>query len=251
MPELPPTNISQAVSLPLGCVRLTERFVPDVNAPFPATARTAIAAHTRAALEHGGFRFGPPGGRVVFTGGSMTTVRAIFAARKNLPLLAYSAEIGVPENPRAPGHPRTADTDGTPKHSRFSPRARGRVSRRAHDHPGGRGGGRTDGSRTRSTICVGEWRRRRWRMVRLPAVERVDPNALSGGSSNQRVGVNALHLLVHANRPAASRYCAWLRNFEIPHPQSGLRISTSAIRARGTWRRRSGGFWRRRRRPSS
>lgn len=90
-------NISQAVSLPLGCVRLTERFVPDVNAPFPATARTAIAAHTRAALEHGGFRFGPPGGRVVFTGGSMTTVRAIFAARKNLPLLAYSAEIGVPE----------------------------------------------------------------------------------------------------------------------------------------------------------
>jgi len=68
-------------SLPLGCVRLTERFIADSSAPLPAEERIALADHTRAMLLSG-FAFELPAGAVaVFSGGSMTSVRAIFGAR--------------------------------------------------------------------------------------------------------------------------------------------------------------------------
>ncbi|MFM8618487.1 MAG: Ppx/GppA phosphatase family protein, partial [Opitutaceae bacterium] len=45
------------ISLPLGCVRLTERFVSDPAAPVPAEALAAVAAHPREALIASAFDF--------------------------------------------------------------------------------------------------------------------------------------------------------------------------------------------------
>ncbi|MBL9206229.1 MAG: phosphatase [Opitutaceae bacterium] len=77
-----------AISLPLGCVRMTERYVPDPTAPFGSVARHAVTEATREMLTRSGYVFGlpvPP--TAVFAGGSMTTVRAIFAARNGQTLL--------------------------------------------------------------------------------------------------------------------------------------------------------------------
>lgn len=75
-------RIVQAVSLQLGCVRLTEKFVADSTAPFAESAAIAIAAHTRAIVSAAGFAFSLPQSAVaVGTGGTITTVRTILAAR--------------------------------------------------------------------------------------------------------------------------------------------------------------------------
>jgi exopolyphosphatase/guanosine-5'-triphosphate,3'-diphosphate pyrophosphatase len=71
-----------AVSLPLGCVRLTERFVSDPSAPFTAAAAKAVALHTRDVLAGSGFAFGlAPGSGAVGTGGTLTAARMIVGAR--------------------------------------------------------------------------------------------------------------------------------------------------------------------------
>jgi exopolyphosphatase/guanosine-5'-triphosphate,3'-diphosphate pyrophosphatase len=70
-------RVQQACSLPLGCVRLTERFVADAAAPFSAEARAAVADHTRRSLRESGFRFDLASQDAVFAGGSMTTARVI------------------------------------------------------------------------------------------------------------------------------------------------------------------------------
>jgi len=80
-------RIEQAVSLKLGCVRLTEKFVVDPSAPFSAPAATSISAHTRTTIAGSGFAFTlPPSAVAVGTGGTVTTVRAILAARAALTL---------------------------------------------------------------------------------------------------------------------------------------------------------------------
>lgn len=79
-------KIAHEVSLQLGCVRLTEKFLPDPNAPFPADVSRAIADHTRATLQ-ARFAFSLPASAVaVGTGGTITTVRAIVAARQGVAL---------------------------------------------------------------------------------------------------------------------------------------------------------------------
>jgi exopolyphosphatase/guanosine-5'-triphosphate,3'-diphosphate pyrophosphatase len=82
-------KVAQAASLPLGCVRLTEKFVPEPTAPFPAEAQTAIVAHVRAALSAAGFSLAVHA-VAVGTGGTLTTVRAILAARDGKVLDAVS-----------------------------------------------------------------------------------------------------------------------------------------------------------------
>jgi exopolyphosphatase/guanosine-5'-triphosphate,3'-diphosphate pyrophosphatase len=79
-------RVQQACSLPLGCVRLTERFVADATAPFSAEARAAVADHTRRTLRESGFRFDLASRDAVFTGGSMTTARAIDGLADGKPL---------------------------------------------------------------------------------------------------------------------------------------------------------------------
>jgi len=79
-------HVTQALSLPLGCVRLTERFVADVASPFSPKARGALADHTRRALRESGFRFDLASQDAVFAGGSMTTARAIDGLAEGKPL---------------------------------------------------------------------------------------------------------------------------------------------------------------------
>lgn len=75
-------RILQAVSLQLGCVRLTEKFVADSSAPLLTADSDAIAAQTRTTVAAAGFTFSLPSGSVaVGTGGTITTVRAVLAAR--------------------------------------------------------------------------------------------------------------------------------------------------------------------------
>jgi exopolyphosphatase/guanosine-5'-triphosphate,3'-diphosphate pyrophosphatase len=75
--------IEQAVSLQLGAVRLTEKFVPDPLGPFPAAARAAVAEETRRAFAVSCFRF-LRGGKVVASGGAFSVVRALFGHRRGL-----------------------------------------------------------------------------------------------------------------------------------------------------------------------
>lgn len=90
-------RVERAMSLPLGCVRTTERFVPDVHAPFSVASREAIITHVRAVLAEHPMELGAPGLRAVFAGGTMTTVRAILAARHGVAIGDVPAEIGVAE----------------------------------------------------------------------------------------------------------------------------------------------------------
>lgn len=74
--------IQQVASLSLGCVRLTEKFVTDPSAAFTVEAQDAIMRYTRDAIARGGFSFSLPGTAIaVGTGGTLTTVRTILAAR--------------------------------------------------------------------------------------------------------------------------------------------------------------------------
>jgi len=88
-------RVQQACSLPLGCVRLTERFVADAAAPFSSEARAAIANHTQRALRESGFRFDLPSHDAVFAGGSMTTARAIAGLAEGKPLPETASIVTV------------------------------------------------------------------------------------------------------------------------------------------------------------
>ena len=86
--------MKQAVSLQLGCVRLTEKFVPDPSAPFTAELSQRIAAHCDAEFARSGFAFNlPPGSTAVGTGGTVTTVRAILASQRGVPLAATPPDV--------------------------------------------------------------------------------------------------------------------------------------------------------------
>lgn len=88
-------RIQQAASLPLGCVRLTEQFVRDPARPLPPAAAAAIAQHVTATLA-GQFRFSlVRGSAAAGTGGTITTFRAILAARAGVALESTSPRIDV------------------------------------------------------------------------------------------------------------------------------------------------------------
>lgn len=76
-------TVVQEVSLPLGCVRLTEVFVADPAAPF--AAGKPIAAHVRKAVVDAGFSL-TQSAPAVGTGGTLTTARAVLGARTGLAL---------------------------------------------------------------------------------------------------------------------------------------------------------------------
>jgi len=72
---------TQALSVPLGCVRLTERCVSDPAGPFTPADRGRIAAVVREVLDSSKFRFAlPPAASAVATGGTLTSARAIVDA---------------------------------------------------------------------------------------------------------------------------------------------------------------------------
>lgn len=113
-------RIEQARSLQLGCVRLTEKFIPDAAAGLPPGALARIADHVHAALASAGFRFDLPAPTAVGTGGTVATVRSILGARIGLKteqtaprvtraqlreLLALLAPLTLAERRQVPGLP--------------------------------------------------------------------------------------------------------------------------------------------------
>ncbi|MGB0744774.1 MAG: Ppx/GppA phosphatase family protein, partial [Opitutales bacterium] len=74
-------RIEQALSLRLGAVRLTERFVSDREAPISKNVETAIDAFVRAELSQSNFKFTPRKNPLVATGGAFVVSRAILAAQ--------------------------------------------------------------------------------------------------------------------------------------------------------------------------
>ena len=83
------------ISLQLGCVRLTERFVTDPSAPLSAESLAQISAHTKAAL--GSFSFALRGVPAIGTGGTVTAVRAILGAPHGLSFEATPPSVTVPQ----------------------------------------------------------------------------------------------------------------------------------------------------------
>ncbi len=88
-------KIAQAQSLQLGCVRMTERFLKDVTAPLVVAETTALAVHVRDELRRSGFRFPLVAPPAVFTGGSMTTVRAVRGALHGVALAETPAVVST------------------------------------------------------------------------------------------------------------------------------------------------------------
>jgi exopolyphosphatase/guanosine-5'-triphosphate,3'-diphosphate pyrophosphatase len=75
-------QIVQAVSLQLGCVRLTERFVADAHAAFPWERQPEIERHIADCVQAAGFNFPlPRSAAAIGTGGTVTTARSILVAR--------------------------------------------------------------------------------------------------------------------------------------------------------------------------
>lgn len=73
----------QAVSMQLGCVRLTEKFIADTGKTLGRTPRYRIMQHVHDELVRGPFKFSlPPDSAAVATGGTVATIRAIFGARE-------------------------------------------------------------------------------------------------------------------------------------------------------------------------
>lgn len=114
-------TIAQALSLPLGCVRLTERCVTDTASPFRPEEHRAIVDSTKEAIAASGFYFNlPPHAIAIGTGGTLTTARAILAARRGKTfetsdalmtvaelreLLAYIGRSDLKDRRRIPGMP--------------------------------------------------------------------------------------------------------------------------------------------------
>jgi exopolyphosphatase / guanosine-5'-triphosphate,3'-diphosphate pyrophosphatase len=114
-------SVEHAVSLPLGCVRLTEMFVNDPSSPLDEPTVMQIADHVRTVLTKSGFPLPvPANATVVGTGGTLATVRAMVAAKRRVTLdrigplisvqllketLAATGLIGLAERRRIPGLP--------------------------------------------------------------------------------------------------------------------------------------------------
>ncbi len=80
-------RITQALSIRLGCVRMTEKFVCDSSAPLESDAAVGLALYTKQELKKSGFRFDLPApAEAVFTGGTVTSIRLIKAARHGVAL---------------------------------------------------------------------------------------------------------------------------------------------------------------------
>ena len=75
-----------------------ETFVADPEPPFSNSAAQQVAAHTREVLAQSSFRFSlPPDAVAVGTGGTVTTVRSIFAAREAKPFDETDSVVRVSE----------------------------------------------------------------------------------------------------------------------------------------------------------
>ena len=89
-------TISQALSLQLGCVRLTERCVADPKKAFTREARLRVEELAREHFAKSGFAFDLPANAVAIgTGGTLTSARAILAARDGKTLETIGTVVTV------------------------------------------------------------------------------------------------------------------------------------------------------------
>jgi len=86
-------EIGQVVSLPLGAVRLAERFLRDSSAPMEADEERALRACAREALEASGFDGSSEQGPMIATGGAFVIARAVLAHREGLGVEEASPEM--------------------------------------------------------------------------------------------------------------------------------------------------------------
>jgi exopolyphosphatase/guanosine-5'-triphosphate,3'-diphosphate pyrophosphatase len=73
-------QIQEAISLQLGAVRLTERFIEDKDAPVSLKSEAAIRAYATDQLMSSGFKFSPAELPLIATGGAYAVSRAILGA---------------------------------------------------------------------------------------------------------------------------------------------------------------------------
>jgi exopolyphosphatase/guanosine-5'-triphosphate,3'-diphosphate pyrophosphatase len=85
-------GVVRAASLPLGCVRLTEKLVADPAKPLSRETAAAIAAHVRDAMASAGLSFASPS-EAVATGGTMTAVLKVLAERADPPAEAGGSRV--------------------------------------------------------------------------------------------------------------------------------------------------------------
>ena len=111
-------DIVEAVSLPLGCVRLTERFIENTEVPFGTSDRTQLEAHVREVMASSSFTFNLPAeAEVVVTGGTAAVARliretaapasssAVLSLKYLDDLLSTLSALSLPERRKFPGLP--------------------------------------------------------------------------------------------------------------------------------------------------
>ena len=72
------------ISLPLGAVRLTEYFIADARSTIPEMEMAAISKHVTDTLIKSEFPFPATSSKLIATGGSFVTARALFAERESI-----------------------------------------------------------------------------------------------------------------------------------------------------------------------
>jgi exopolyphosphatase/guanosine-5'-triphosphate,3'-diphosphate pyrophosphatase len=87
------SHIEQALSLKLGAVRLTEKFITDRDAKLSNEVENQIANHVKVTLKESGFDFKPSTTPFIVTGGAFTVTRAVLAAQSEQPIKERSPVI--------------------------------------------------------------------------------------------------------------------------------------------------------------
>ena len=91
------SQIDQALSLRLGAVRISERFIPNKEKPISRNIETAISAFVSVELTQSAFSFDPAAIPLIATGGAFAVSRAVLADKAGRSIDEYEASIRYPE----------------------------------------------------------------------------------------------------------------------------------------------------------
>jgi len=86
-------KLEQAISLPLGAVRLMKQFIANPAEPIPQEALEKIRLHAIDTLRNSGFRFPKNHALIAGLGGAMTLVRELLAGLENQPVETFRQNI--------------------------------------------------------------------------------------------------------------------------------------------------------------
>ena len=90
-------KIEQAISLQLGAVRLSERFISDPTLAVSEGVESAIRFHVREALFESGFNFDGVGTPLIATGGAFTVARSLLAGQNGSTIDQFKATLSLEE----------------------------------------------------------------------------------------------------------------------------------------------------------